>query len=337
MSTKLLLLFFSLFPLCFSCNCPIDSGGKSRFEVICDSYDNSNGIYVVRITAAYCKCRLPSSTNRFSCMEFMPNQTIPELVIPSGNTVVGSVEGTYECQDFGNSTSSSYYRNCSDVIKDAGITNMAESAELLNEAVTEPVMNLNTCQDFPFIDDENRGGCALTVQPCYYTVLVTDRYKGSRHMGDTFNTSGPDLLTSCSGPNRVLTVGESYVLGVGGPCYIIRDWGLVNDFSTLEFDILFSLRNTGRSTECPGTIGLTGAQVAIVTVVVIIYVAIIVVLLVVAAVLSLKCKDDKTKKRHRQAVIADDESKDALQNVTDDINSNDEKETVLLSSKSTDI
>lgn len=154
-------------------------------------------------------------------------------------------------------------------------------------------------------------------------------------MGDTFNTSGPDILTSCSGPNRVLTVGESYLLGIGGPCYTIGDWSLVNDFSTLEFDILSSLSSTGRSTECPGTVGLTGAQVAIVTVVVIVYVAVIVILLVVAAVLSLKCEDDKRKKCHKEVVIADDESKDALQNVTED--RNDEKETILLSSKSTDI
>lgn len=217
MSTKFLLLFFSLFPLCFSCSCPGELGGKSRFEVICDSYDSSDGIYAVRVTGAYCKCRLPSSPSRFSCMEFMQNQTVPEgpslrnLAIPFDNTVVGSVEGAYECQDFGNSTSSSYYRNCSDVIKDAGISklliklpisfcmyfhdlisscsflaNTVESAKLLNEGITEPVMNLNTCQDFSYIDDENRGGCALTVQPCYYTVLVTNAYKGSRNVSPYF-------------------------------------------------------------------------------------------------------------------------------------------------------
>ena len=135
-----------------------------------------------------------------------------------------------------------------------------------------------------------------------------------------------------------MTVGESYVLGVGGPCYTIDNWDPVNDFSTLEFEILMSLGSTGRSNECPGHVGLTGTQVAIVTVVVIIYAVVIVVLLVVAAILSLKC-EDKRKKCHREIVSADDESKDqdALRNVTDDTNSNDEKETVLLSSKSTDI
>ena len=130
MSTKLLLLFFSLFPLCFSCACPIGSSGKSRFEVICDSYDNNNEIYVVRVTAAYCKCRLPSPPNRFSCIEFMLNQTLPpggvfqrSVFFPASNTA-GSVDGAYECQDFMNSSLSSYYRNCSDVVTDAGISKL---------------------------------------------------------------------------------------------------------------------------------------------------------------------------------------------------------------------
>ena len=100
-------------------------------------------------------------------------------------------------------------------------------------------------------------------------------------------------MLPCTNKDRILTVGESYVVGIGGFCDVIADWSGVNDYSYTEFDVLDNLRNNGRSTECSGTGGLTGAQVAIVTVVVILYTVAVVAIIVIATILSLKCEDKK--------------------------------------------
>ena len=135
------------------------------------------------------------------------------------------------------------------------------------------------------------------------------------------------MLLPCTNKDRILTVGESYVVGIGGFCNVIADWSGVNDYSYAEFDILDNLRNNGRSTECPGTGGLTGAQVAIVTVVVILYTVAVVVIIVIATVLSLKCKDKKGKQL-KEVITGEDEPKDISQNLDeerDDATSPEEK------------
>ena len=35
---------------------------------------------------------------------------------------------------------------------------------------------------------------------------------------------GPDLLTSCGNPENILSVGTTYVVGIGGPCNAYNDW-----------------------------------------------------------------------------------------------------------------
>lgn len=126
--TKSLFLALSFFPLCLSCSCTEDSFGKSRFEVICDAYANSNNIYVARVEAAYCKCQTPLSSNQFSCIEFKQEgggdgSIFRKRTLISGTgRVVGSVNGTYECQDFQSSQLNEYYQNCSTVITRVGIS-----------------------------------------------------------------------------------------------------------------------------------------------------------------------------------------------------------------------
>ena len=136
------------------------------------------------------------------------------------------------------------------------------------------------------------------------------------------------MLFPCTNKDRILTVGESYVVGIGGFCDVIADWSSVNDYSYTEFDILDNLRNNGRSTECSGTGGLTGAQVAIVTVVVILYTVAVVAIIVIATILSLKCEDKKKGKQLKEVITGEDEPKDTSQNLDeerDDANSPEEE------------
>ena len=35
---------------------------------------------------------------------------------------------------------------------------------------------------------------------------------------------GPDLLTSCGNPGNILSVGTTYVVGIGGPCNAYGEW-----------------------------------------------------------------------------------------------------------------
>ena len=37
-------------------------------------------------------------------------------------------------------------------------------------------------------------------------------------VGQMITTDGPDLVTSCGNPGNILSVGATYVVGIGGPC-----------------------------------------------------------------------------------------------------------------------
>lgn len=62
-------------------------------------------------------------------------------------------------------------------------------------------------------------------------------------VGQSFNTSGPDVLTSCGQYGRVLTVGESYIVGVGGVCVPIRPWSSFDSYSSSEIQLLENLKD----------------------------------------------------------------------------------------------
>ena len=62
------------------------------------------------------------------------------------------------------------------------------------------------------------------------------------------NTTGPDVLTSCGYYGRILTVGESYIVGIGGPCFRISSWESFSSYTTNDIRLLESLRAGGAQT-----------------------------------------------------------------------------------------
>ena len=53
------------------------------------------------------------------------------------------------------------------------------------------------------------------------------------------NTSGPDV-TSCDNFGRILTVGESYIVGIGRSCSVLYNWSSFNSYSSSEIELLES-------------------------------------------------------------------------------------------------
>ena len=43
-------------------------------------------------------------------------------------------------------------------------------------------------------------------------------------VGQIITDRGPDLATSCGNPNNILSVGTTYVVGIGGPCNAYGEW-----------------------------------------------------------------------------------------------------------------
>ena len=43
-------------------------------------------------------------------------------------------------------------------------------------------------------------------------------------VGQIVTNYGPDLLTSCGNPGNILSVGTTYVVGIGGPCSAYGEW-----------------------------------------------------------------------------------------------------------------
>ena len=50
-------------------------------------------------------------------------------------------------------------------------------------------------------------------------------------MGQILTEVGPDLLSTCGYPRNILSVGTTYVAGIGGPCSFYREWTPYNNFS----------------------------------------------------------------------------------------------------------
>ena len=67
-------------------------------------------------------------------------------------------------------------------------------------------------------------------------------------MGQILTQSGPDLETTCGNPSNILTVGKTYVIGVGGPCSAYGEWTPYNDYPSEDVQLLNS--NCGQD---PGT------------------------------------------------------------------------------------
>ena len=59
------------------------------------------------------------------------------------------------------------------------------------------------------------------------------------------NVSGPDVTTTCGQYGRVLTVGASYIAGIGGPCFIIDPWSTYDSYTSDDIQLLEGLRDGG--------------------------------------------------------------------------------------------
>ena len=59
------------------------------------------------------------------------------------------------------------------------------------------------------------------------------------------NLSGPDVTTTCGQYGRVLTVGASYIAGIGGPCFMINPWSSYDTYTNDEIQLLEGLRDGG--------------------------------------------------------------------------------------------
>ncbi|XP_065919808.1 von Willebrand factor-like [Dysidea avara] len=66
---------------------------------------------------------------------------------------------------------------------------------------------------------------------CQYAVEVMQVFKGTHQVGQILTEVGPDLLSTCGYPRNILSVGTTYVAGIGGPCSFYREWTPYNNFS----------------------------------------------------------------------------------------------------------
>lgn len=57
-------------------------------------------------------------------------------------------------------------------------------------------------------------------------------------VGKIFTHYGPDLLTSCGNPQHILSVGTTYVVGIGGFCSAYSEWTPYNKYPTEHRQVL---------------------------------------------------------------------------------------------------
>ena len=70
---------------------------------------------------------------------------------------------------------------------------------------------------------------------------------------------GPDVLTSCGVPGRLLQLGTSYIVGIGGPCSPLESWSEPSTFSAAELELLRELSGAGDTTAGDTTASVTDA------------------------------------------------------------------------------
>lgn len=76
--------------------------------------------------------------------------------------------------------------------------------------------------------------------------------------GESVVTPGPDVLTSCGAPGRILQLENQYIVGIGGPCSEIGEWSELEHYSEVEIGYLRFLRDTypDDTSVCDGAISL---------------------------------------------------------------------------------
>jgi len=75
----------------------------------------------------------------------------------------------------------------------------------------------------------------------------------SLQVGQILTQSGPDLETSCGNPNNILTVGTTYVIGVGGPCFAYGEWTPYSDYPNEDVQLLNNNCRQETGTQGPET------------------------------------------------------------------------------------
>ena len=63
-------------------------------------------------------------------------------------------------------------------------------------------------------------------------------------VGQIITDYGPDLLTSCGSPQNILSVGTTYVVGIGGPCSAYDWWTPYSQYPTEHLQALSNGCNT---------------------------------------------------------------------------------------------
>ncbi|XP_019864296.1 PREDICTED: uncharacterized protein LOC105316583 isoform X2 [Amphimedon queenslandica] len=253
MFTFLLVFLFAL-PLGHSLSC--SSYTSSRTKTICEYYSSESSIYKARITASQCKCGLGSPT-LFSCIDFRQNS--------SGSLVV-TVQRLFDCSG----SNGIYYKDCNSIINNLGISN----ASIINSTVTPETVS---CVNISYSPEDY--GCAVTHDPCYYTAVVEEVYKGSIQVGALFNTSGPHSITCVSSGQCVLNVGESYIVGIGGACYAISPWSSYNTYTSDDIELLEGLRDGG-TTACNSQAIIIGVSVSLGVLLILVALAFIITIIV---------------------------------------------------------
>ena len=73
----------------------------------------------------------------------------------------------------------------------------------------------------------------------------------SSQVGKIITHYGPDLLTSCGNPQNILSVGTTYVVGIGGPCSAYGEWTQYSQYPTEHLQAL-SAADGGSLDNCSG-------------------------------------------------------------------------------------
>ena len=71
--------------------------------------------------------------------------------------------------------------------------------------------------------------------------LLCDPYTHTQKPGDVVGTTGPDVMTSCGTPDRLLSFVYQYVVGIGGPCDPIIEWTPLRFYDESEVELLLEL------------------------------------------------------------------------------------------------
>ncbi|XP_019849854.1 PREDICTED: uncharacterized protein LOC100636237 isoform X2 [Amphimedon queenslandica] len=236
MKDLLRLFAFSLLALAvFSCKCAPEGFHQTREDAIRDNWGYSRDVFAARVEDQYCKCYPQSgSFDRLNCIHIKKDARTP-----AANDLVSVKEQELTCQS-GEGFRNFYYQDCDYV--QGEVKALASVSEVTTSPVTIDNTNKPSCGISDDIEEAtNANGCDLTHQPCFYTLTVTNVFKGNLQIGQVLNSSGPDVLTSCGSPKSLLQVGQTYMVGLGSVCSLIKPWRPLTEFTSNDLNFIQKL------------------------------------------------------------------------------------------------